>query len=265
MITFITSLYRSDRYLSFYKKKLDIFAEHLKDKMIDFEIIIIANDPTIKERELGELFKNESWFRYIPVPREPLYVSWNRGVEMAKGDILGFWNVDDVRTPDAIVDGVNIISDGAEFVYFPFEIRWYFNFYNISILAKRKHIDCLKLDRKECQRSMPFASFWIASKELFKKVGPFDEQFRIVADFDWTVRAARLSDKLVRSEISAGIFRVDGNGLSSGGKSVHYAENNVVFRRHGINDKILRGYEETENNYRVNEIKINREYVKYNF
>ena len=70
-------------------------------------------------------------------------------------------------------------------------------------------------------------------------VGPFDEQFKIVGDFDWCIRAALISNNFVLSQKIAGVFRVDGKGLSAGGRIAHKVENNIVYLRHGILDKVV--------------------------
>jgi hypothetical protein len=96
--------------------------------------------------------------------------------------------------------------------------------------------------------------FFIFTRELYNKMGPFDEQFKIVADFDWCVRAAKITDKFFLGKESAGVFRVDGKGLSSGGKPIHQAENNIVYRRHGVEDKIVKGFESFEVGYYVDKL-----------
>ncbi len=248
MLTLITSLYKSERYLAQYIANLKKFAEILSRNKVDFEIIVIANAPSEKEKELKEIFKNNPWFVFAEVAREPLYASWNRGVESAKNEIIGFWNVDDIRYPEAVIDGLRLLKEGAELVYFPFIIKWYLKIFRFSLLVKQKKIEPPVFERREFVRSMYCGPFFIFKKSLYEKVGPFDEQFKIVGDFDWCVRAAKITDKFVLSDKIAGVFRVDkalgalgisGAGLSGGRANArHLAENNIVCVRHGIKDKI---------------------------
>lgn len=238
MISIITSLYKSDRYLDEYVKHVMVFADVLIKKGVVFEFVVIANDPTEKERGLMDIFGGRKWFRFVEVKREPLYATWNRGVDMANGDIIGFWNVDDVRGAEAFIDGLDLISKGAELVYYPFTIKWYVDLLYMSILVRWKTISPPSYERKEFMRSMHCGPFFVFKKSLYKEVGPFDEQFKIVGDFDWCIRAAKKTDAFVLSKESAGTFRVDGTGLSSGGKPAHVAENNVVYIRHDVVDKL---------------------------
>jgi GT2 family glycosyltransferase len=254
MISIITSLYKSDKYLSDFGKNLIVFSECLISKKINFEIIVIANDPTETELAFAERFSKENWFRFIKVKREPLYATWNRGINLSEGNVIAFWNVDDVRRADAIIDGIKLIDEGADLVYFPFLIRWYLNIMNVSIPVKRKFILPPEYNKKEFTGSMHCGPFFMFKKSLFQSVGPFDEQFKIVGDFDWCIRAAKITDGFVLSKESAGSFRVDGRGLSSGGKPIHAVENNIVYMRHGVTDKITPINEEYLTKYRPKQI-----------
>jgi len=236
MITFFSSLYRSDRYLSTYSKHVQSFTAELLKNNVEFEFIVIANDATPKEQELKEVFSACDWFRYIEVPRESLYATWNRAVSESKGDIIGFWHVDDVRYPNAIVHALECFRRGAELVYFPFTVKWYINFFNFSFLVKWKNIR--QTDPALFKDSMCFGPFFCLPVNCTNRVGFFDEQLTIVADFDWAIRANNATKKIDFCDEPAGVFRVDGNGLSSGGKQKHVAQNNIVYLRNNILYKI---------------------------
>lgn len=263
MISIITSLYDSERYLPSFLKNLRLFADDLARHAIDFQFIIIANDPSSEERKLNEVFSN-GWIDFFEVPRESLYTSWNRGITLAKNDIIGFWNVDDIRSAEAVLDGINLIKNGAEIVYFPFLIKWYLNIFNYSFLVKKKTVYPPKFEQNEFRRSMHCGPFFLFTKELYKKVGPFDEQFKIVGDFDWCVRAAKKTDRFALSKKNAGTFRVDGGGLSSGGKPIHVVENNIVCARHGAYDKIRLADDGLATKYKSDFILHKGEYFKFN-
>lgn len=264
MISIVTSLYRTDRYLNKFSKRLILVAEYLISHNVDFELIAIANDPTEAEKSFGERFKQEKWFKFVSVPRETLYTTWNRGVKMAKGEAVGFWNVDDFRYPEAVEEAAKRFQQGADLVYFPFLIVWYYNIKKWSFPVKFRFDHSIKFDKREFTRSMCCGPFFMFTKDLFNKVGPFDEQFKIVGDFDWCVRAAKISDKFILAKNSAGIFRVDGNGLSSGGKPIHVAENNIVLRRHNVPDKIMPVDSKLEEKYCVESIFYNGNYTPIN-
>lgn len=262
MLTLVTSSYKSGKYLKRYAAKIMKAAEFLAGK-IDFEIIAIANSPTKQEIEIFESLKKNKWFSYVEVPRESVFCSINRGINMAKGDVVGLWNVDDVRYPESLIDGLRLIKAGADVVYFSFIIKWYLNLFGISFLVKRKVIQPPLFDREKFVSGMHCGPFLLIRKDFYRQVGPMDEQFKVVGDFDWCVRAAKLSDKFSLSEKIGGEFRVDGGGLSAGGRAAHFAENNIVYRRHGLKDKAVPGYESAEAGLRVDKIKFNGQYIDF--
>lgn len=264
MISLITSLYRSDRYLNNFQKKLKAVADELVRKDVEFEIIVIANDPTPTELLFGEKFKTNKWFNFIIVSREPLYSTWNRGVNLSKGDVIGFWNVDDIRNASAIIEAADLFDKGADVVYFPFLIIWYLNIMRLSIPVKFMFDRSTVYDKQEFTQSMRCGPFFMFTKDIYNRTGPFDEQFKIVGDFDWCVRAAKISNKFVLAKNNAGIFRVDGRGLSSGGKPIHVAENNVVFQRNNIINKMVPVDVELVKKYDPNQILFKGEYVSLN-
>ncbi len=238
MISIVLSLYNSGRYINKLFTRLSRVAKSLEAKGARFEIIIVFNNPTEKELKVIAKLKNKSWFRYIVVDRETVFASWNRGVRMAKGEVIAFWNADDTRFAGAIIDGYNLIKNGADLVYFPFHILWVLRFGPMAVPVKYRHISPPAYNQQEFSRSMHCGPFFMISKEFYNRVGPFDEQFKISGDLDWCVRAAKLFGKFVLSKKNAGIFNVDGRGLSAGANPLMVAENQVIYKRHGITDKL---------------------------
>ena len=56
MISIVTSLYNSDKYLNKFLKNLSDFSKYLKQKNIDFELIIISNDVNENEKNILNRF-----------------------------------------------------------------------------------------------------------------------------------------------------------------------------------------------------------------
>lgn len=237
MLTIITALYKSDRYLEGYLRHLWSAVEEFRRADFPFEIVFVPQLPGEKEKRLLASVAGEPWCRIQENRRPSLYAAWNTGVKVAKGEACGFWNADDVRYPQAIIDGFKMIKEGAELVYFPF---WYLRYVRIlgaRILVKKVLVKPPLFDRREFSRSMHCGPFFIFSKDLYRKVGPFDEQFKIVGDFDWCVRAAKIAEfKLC--PMPAGRFLNEGVSLSGSKDPLHRVENNVVYIRHSAKDKI---------------------------
>jgi len=237
MISIIFSLYNSGKYVDKLFVRILKVVKFLEGRGVRFEFIIIFNSPAEKELKFIEKLKNKSWFKYEVVERETVFASWNRAVRIAKGEVIGFWNADDTRFADAIINGFDLIRNGADLVYFPFHIVWALRFGSIVVPVKYRHISPPIYDQKEFSRSMHCGPFFMISKEFYNRVGPFDENFKISGDLDWCIRAAKISGNFVLSKKNAGIFNVDGRGLSAGSNPFLVAENKIIYKRHGIQEK----------------------------
>ena len=235
MISLVTSLYKSEKYLDTYLKNVDSFS---KQANFDFEIIAILNDASDFERKkLNDFKQTHSFLKILEVPREPLYATWNRGIDASRGDVIGFWNVDDIRYSKAIVDGLSLIEQGNDLVYFPFRYKRYIHIMKIDILVKSIIIRVPEFDRREFTRSMICGPFFIFKKDFYKKVGPFDKQFKIAGDFDWCTRAAKIGTFAPSKEVG-GLFTNNGTSLSGSKNKLQEVENNIVYTKNEVFDKI---------------------------
>lgn len=224
MITFITSLYRSEKHLESYLMHVKEFSQILQTKRVSFEFLIISNDSSETEKNILNKIKDKDFVRVIEVPREPLYATWNRGVKEARGEIIGFWNVDDIRWADAVVEAEKIFLAGAEVVYFPFIYKRYVNIFGLNLLAKKNIITPPEFNSEKFKNEMHVGPFFMFTKKAFEDIGGFDESFKIAGDFEWAIRAASKKQfKLIKQV--AGIFTNDGNTLSGSHDNTQQKEN----------------------------------------
>lgn len=251
MISIITSLYKSEKYLAQYAWAIASFLDDATKLGVSVEVLILPNDPTLEELAVLTELSAMSRVRIVPVvKREPLYATWNRGVELASGEVVGFWQCDDVRFVPALIDAEQHFRNGDSLVYFPFLYKRYVRICNLRLLIKRYVVRPPAFNRQTFVSGMHIGPFFLFTKELYKEVGPFDEQFLICGDFDWATRAARLTDFTLSQEV-AGVFSKDGGGLSGSGNPRQHAEDNIVYKRQGIAKKVLSGYEALEREYDI--------------
>ena len=252
-LSLITSLFRSERYLPRYVQAVLRVARECSNLVL--QLILVANDASPRERTWIARLQNDartiSNLQIVPlfVTRETLYASWNRGVRASAAECIGFWNVDDVRNAEALREAREVIHSGADFVYFPFPVvvqnKHLFS-YNFSVYFP----SVPQFNRAEFTRGMFVGPFFIFRRSLYDRIGPFDEQFRIVGDFDWAVRAAKIVDFVLGRSIG-GVFTSDGRGLSAQVNPRHAAENNIVYLRHGALDKLQPARPALMRQYRV--------------
>lgn len=240
-ISLITSLYRSERYLAQYVKRVLRVARECSD--LTLQLILVANEATSHEREWIVRLQHDALeflnLQIDPlfVARETLYASWNRGVRAALGECIGFWNVDDLWNSQALREALTATRAGAEVIYFPFFEMTHIKRLGSLIESRITFPSVPEFNRTNFTRGMMVGPFFMFTRRLYDRIGAFDEQFRIVGDFDWCVRAAKVTDFYYAHTIG-GAFVHDGTGLSARGNPRHVAENNIVYLRHGALDKL---------------------------
>lgn len=238
-ISIITSLYQAETFLPAYIDALARVAATVRAAGPRLELIVIANEPTpAEDRLLVELAAraDAASVRVERVPRETLYASWNRGVRLAAGRVVGFWNVDDLRTADGLLEGLRRIDGGCDLVYFPWLLktrwRWLGRFdvpHNVYQTALPYHPETFTAEMKA-------GPFFMFRREFYAINGPFDERFRVSGDFDWCVRAIEHTTPCPGTSL-AGSFNLHAANLSAEGKN--YAENNIVFVKAGRYDRLF--------------------------
>lgn len=224
-ISITSSLFQTEKFIKKWVGRLYSFAEEAEEIGLNFEVNAIANEPSIFELEtLNELAKKK-WFNLYTVSRESLYASWNRGAHVARANIITQWNVDDIRNAKAMHDGLSLINNGAELVYFPFTYKRYIKVLGYDILVKRMLINPPEFNREIFAKEMHCGPFYLFTKSLYEKVGQYDETFRIAGDYDWCVRAAKISDAIVKSQVNSGVFEKRAGTLSGGKNPLQGQEN----------------------------------------
>ncbi len=243
-ITFTSSLYRTEKHIATWAKRLIRFSKDAERLGFTFQINAVANDPSPVELATLNELKKSTWFNLVEVPRETIYASWNRGTSMAQSTACGFWNVDDDRSADAALDGIRMIRENLAqgkdktIVYFPFTFKRYVRICGFPVLAKIRHIDLPPFDRNEFMRSMNTGPFFIFSKKTFDQIGHFDDTFKIAGDFEWCARAAEKGVEFALSKKNGGVFTSDGTTLSGKITPNTMRENMRVFEKYGAFDRL---------------------------
>jgi len=233
-ISIITSVYKGEDYFTSYFKSL------IEQTIFNgSELILISNEPSIKEKELIEKFKYENPEKVKTIfinPKETLSASWNRGIQIAKGDFMAFWNVDDIRTPESLENQINTLENNPEI------IMTYGDFIEIRKTDNRKGVQFLTPEFKKEIFLKRFASggaFLVFRSDIFNKCGYFDEQLEIASDYDFVLRLVNLNQNILKTPGIMGYFLNNETGLSTKthNKKVEI-EQNIIYRRYGNLDKL---------------------------
>lgn len=235
-ISIITSIYKSELFLSKYLRRIESFQKNGTKLNLNMEFIIIANDISSIEENI---LKNHQIanLKTIRVPRETLYASWNRGIREASSEIITIWNVDDIRFPKALLRGVYEIQNGGELVYFSFiifgVIRYLFFKKKIRLpLLYIKKVTAVPYNRELFIKGCMCGPVFMFHRCVIEKIGFFDESFIVAGDFDWFARAAFMNIAFKGLRTTGGIFFVHSNNLSVANSKVQANENNTILNRY---------------------------------
>lgn len=228
-ISIITVTYNSEKTLK------DTIESVLKQNYKDYEYIIVdglSKDGTmniVKEYEP----KFEGKLRYISEKDTGLYNAMNKGVKMATGDIVGLINSDDMYANENVLQTIvnkfkETSCDGtyANLIFMDEE--------TMSIPQR-----IWKSPKGKLENGWhPAHPTLYLRKEIYDRIGEFDTNFRIVADYDFMIRM--MKDKSIKLEyIDDVLVHMRAGGTSTAGlkgyvknlKESHKAlvKNNIKF------------------------------------
>ena len=201
----------------------------------NMEVVLAHYQPKKYELELIKNFQKKYPGRLqhiIGNKVKGLYNSWNLCAKNAKGKYLAVWNVDDLRTENSIEMQFNLIKRAdTGFVYGNYTDVVKFGDQNGNF------VDFSKFKENELLRSMILGPFYMFKKDLWSKIGFFDEQFKIAGDFDFAIRLA-LSSKGKMVSQNLGYYLNSQQGLSTKPNRQQSIERDQIYFRYGIFDKI---------------------------
>jgi len=210
----ITVSKNSGRYLE--KNILSVQNQTFKN----FEHIII--DGNSKDKTKSILKKYKSKLRIISENDKGLYDAMNKGIRLAKGDIIGILNSDDYYYPQAlkIIKNYFLINSKIDFVFgsvikynkiqsgfFPWKIYWTFGFYTTHSVG-----------------------FFI-KKDSQKKLGFYNTKYKYSADYDLFYRMIvkkKMKGVATKKNEVIGFFRP--GGISDKTKYINYLNENTRIR-----------------------------------
>lgn len=230
----LASVYKGEAYLPG-------FFENLQAQTIfpELELVLVLNLPSAREKQLCRDFaaKHQKQVQVLLAPRlETLGASWNRAWRAARAPYLAPWNVDDRRTVDSLHR--QAVALDAE----PQAVLCYGDYLRVPQYGAETG------ERRTTPAYTPghfqraFAqggAFWLLRAAVSEQAGYYDEQFRIAADMDYSLRLAALGLPMVRAEGLLGYFTDAAEGLSTRqGASEAALERTALQVRYGVFDKV---------------------------
>jgi hypothetical protein len=189
--------------------------------------VLVANDATAEEKRLLANFPEA---KILYCEREPLYASWNRGIAASTGELIGFWNVDDSRTLEGLVEAQRLLAD-AELVDFALKME-----------GKKEKLNPPQYRPDSLSPKAGVSAFFMFQRSLYDRAGAFFPHFRITGDFEWSKRPIVRQAKYIPSPVVAGTFYVHEDNLSGGRNPLQEVEFNIALIWHG-GEKLIRPVE----------------------
>lgn len=196
----------------------------------NIEFIVVDGGSTDGTLDVLKRHTDEiSW--WVSEKDNGMYHAINKGLARASGEIVAYLNSDDIYYPETISQVVSIFSEcpEADLIYGDLD----FIDAKDSILYKQKYPNFSAKHFANANYSMigQPASFWRSS--LLKKIGGFDESFKMAADFDFFVRAGS-AGKILRVDRTFAAFRVHEKSLTSRQLQLNFSEIELMREKHGV-------------------------------
>lgn len=175
------------------------------------EYIIIDGGSTDGTLEIIRKYHNAISY-WVSEPDDGMYQAINKGMLRASGEIVAYLNSDDLYYPNTIsrVLAQFESNPGADLIYGNLD---HINEGGLRIFTKKyPAFNWKRFATSNYALIGQPAAFW--RKELFEKIGPFDESMKMAADFDFFIRAGMVGRPKHVDEVLAA-FRLHPESLTS--------------------------------------------------
>jgi glycosyltransferase involved in cell wall biosynthesis len=181
--------------------------------------------------------------RYISEPDRGLSDAVNKGIRMARGDVVGWLNADDVYLPGALARVGKAFADRSDALWATGpclivgaggeEIRPAVTRYKNLFLRRYSYRLHLIQNFVSCPSTF-------VRRDAFDRVGLLDERFKYSMDYDLWLRLGRLQAPVVLNAPLAA-FRMAEGSLSMTGFERQFAEHAQNAREHGAGHPVAVG------------------------
>lgn len=162
----------------------------------NFEILIIDDGSTDDTREILKTY-TDSRIQYFYQQNAGPAAARNKGINLAKGDLIAFLDADDVWEKDKLSTQIKIFSQNNDicmvynsFVFKPGENKKekLVRFKNLT------RLDFIKYLLIDPFNTIPYPSTVMVKKSYFDKAGLFDSELRSGEDWDLWLRLANIGE-----------------------------------------------------------------------
>lgn len=201
----------------------------------DFEHIIIDGGSEDGTRELVEGYRERygGRLKFISEKDDGFYYAINKGIELAEGDVIGLLNSDDFFNSRDVLSTIAHEVQDVDAVYADV------HYVNDSDLSKCVRYYSSKYFRrwKMIMGFMPAHPTFYCRKSTYERVGKYDTDLRIAADFEMLLRLVYVN-RIRTKYIPKDCVTMRTGGLSTSGLNSHkriYRDHRLAYRKNNVN------------------------------
>jgi glycosyltransferase involved in cell wall biosynthesis len=259
-ISSITPCYNGGKYL-------EGFLGNVSSQVNIDEIEIVLDHNAPEEWEISLVKKFQAEYPGVVVHNVKEHVdniarSMNDCWNLASGDYVAIWNVDDLRVPNSLEMQAEFLDKNPTYGV----VHGNFVIVNTFGSGAGRIVDHSQYStpHRELTRGMVTGPFLMWRRNLKEVCGMFDEQFVSGADFDLSIRLCANTKTGVINEV-LGAYLDEGAGASTRPNNKQPLERTVIEMRYGIHDKIDSKFvEEAQEKYNIHELIWDEEMRKVN-
>ena len=229
MVTTITSLYRSEKYL-------ESFLQNCLEQSAFNKTFFLLNISCPSREELSIIKKYLPSFNgQLSITRHKklvsIYRAWNELCDKAQTPYVAIWNVDDLRTRHSLSSQLALMQTGKfRSVAGPFSIVREFGSTSGQV------VDNSESPHSHWLEGMLHGPFFMFRKKDLSILHGFDEQFKVAGDFDFAIRLTSLGQVGYTREL-LGHYLNQRSGLSTSQDSILPIERERIYLRYGVAKK----------------------------
>lgn len=169
----------------------------------NIEYIVIDGGSTDKTLEIVERYKS-SISKVVSEKDSGIYNAMNKGLKLATGEIVAILNADDYYYPETIELVVKQFEQNNVDVV-------YGDLTKLRVLANKEYFKEIKPDITLMEKTMPiFHPSTFVKKDVYDKVGGFNEIYKLSADYDFIYKAYKAGVIFNYLPKSLAVFRIGG-------------------------------------------------------
>ena len=224
-ISIITVCYNSEKTIR------DTIESVLSQTYGDYEYLIIDGKSSDSTLDIINSFRDKR-IKLISENDKGLYDAMNKGIMMSTGDVIGIVNSDDVLYDENVFQKIaDNYHDGTEILYG--NIKYYNEDFSKVV---RDYISGIGKDPSWC----PAHPSMYVRREVFERIGMYDLQYKINADYDFMVRCN--INKVKYQYLNIYFVKMRYGGVSNGfeGYRKNFIECYKVLKNNNVSFPLLR-------------------------